>query len=155
MEEGSHAMLGKNNVQCWKSQIFDSGVRRGSENLHLAYRYSISRMPVTGLDGRCPSLDSSPLSLRATAEKFSAVNLERARCASRHKSTSSAADLTKFHCYLQSPQQNWSWTTMYKNIAIAYIIFKYGKNETIWRLFENKLVSYEYWIINSFRSTEK
>ena len=37
------------------------------------------------IDGRCPSLDSSPLSLRATAEKFSAVNLERARCASRHK----------------------------------------------------------------------
>ena len=38
------------------------------------------------LDGRCPSLDSSPLSLRAT-EKFSAVNLERARCASRHNKT--------------------------------------------------------------------
>ena len=34
-------------------------------------------MATEAVDGRYPSLDSSPLSLQATAEKFSTVNLDR------------------------------------------------------------------------------
>ena len=47
--------------------------------------------------GRCSSLDSSPLSLRATVEKFSAVNLKGTRCASCHKHRSYRLYI-KFNC---------------------------------------------------------
>ena len=49
-------------------------------------------------------------------------------------STSSAADLTKFHCYLQSPQQNWPWTTMYKFCIYYFQIWEKWKDMTfIWK----------------------